>query len=331
MATEHDNDKADGNNDGKSRKFDISTPQVAGGALASVTAAFLGGQLGVAGTVGGAALTSVVITVGGALYQRSLESTKEKANVAAAKAALKRAKGRPLVSGDVEATRRIDLNSVRPGDQGMHWPGGERVLDESAGDPDRTRRIQLPHGAGQESPPETGRSTSSRRRIRWAAVAVTSGLAFVLCMVIVTGFEGVTGRTLSGGEHGTTVGHIFRPGNPANQPPPPVPGESRTSNTPQPSQQPSSTAEPTVEPSSEPTVGPSRTRVTEQPERSTTPRQTQAPEPEQSRVQQEPGNAPSEQQAPQAPQQAPQGDLQQGQRVVPDAGSGSGVDSDSGQ
>ena len=75
-------------------KTEISGAQVTGTALASITAAYLGSHLGVAGTVFGAGLTSVVISVGGALYQRSLERTKEKlgkerANATAAMAALK--------------------------------------------------------------------------------------------------------------------------------------------------------------------------------------------------------------------------------------------------
>lgn len=118
-------------------RLDVSVPQVAGGAMASVTAAYLGSYLGVAGTFWGAGLTSVVITVGGALYQRSLERTTDKANAAAAKAALKRAANKPF-DGAVapraadpaqEATRMIRPMSSSPL-SGMHWPGGEQVVAE---------------------------------------------------------------------------------------------------------------------------------------------------------------------------------------------------------
>ncbi|MCC5697382.1 hypothetical protein LH612_29960, partial [Klebsiella pneumoniae] len=62
-------DEENGEDKEKSSKLGVSPTQVAGGAMASATAAYLGGQLGVAGTIIGASLTSVVITVGGSLYQ----------------------------------------------------------------------------------------------------------------------------------------------------------------------------------------------------------------------------------------------------------------------
>ena len=47
------------------------------GALAAATAAILGSFLGVAGTIGGAAVASIISTVGASLYQRSLERTRD--------------------------------------------------------------------------------------------------------------------------------------------------------------------------------------------------------------------------------------------------------------
>ncbi|MFC5064920.1 hypothetical protein ACFPBZ_22035 [Actinomycetospora atypica] len=52
-------------------------PQIMAGALAAATAAILGSFLGVIGTIGGAAAASVISTVGTALYQRSLERTRD--------------------------------------------------------------------------------------------------------------------------------------------------------------------------------------------------------------------------------------------------------------
>ena len=59
-------------------RLDIKPTQVAAGALASVTAAVLGSKLGVAGTVAGAGLASVVGTVGTAMYERSIQAAKER-------------------------------------------------------------------------------------------------------------------------------------------------------------------------------------------------------------------------------------------------------------
>lgn len=52
----------------------VSAAQIAAGALASVTAAVIASYFGIGGTLIGAAITSVVATVGGALYKLSLES-----------------------------------------------------------------------------------------------------------------------------------------------------------------------------------------------------------------------------------------------------------------
>lgn len=51
----------------------VSVTQISSGALASVTAAVVASYFGVGGTLIGAAITSVVATLGGALYKQSLE------------------------------------------------------------------------------------------------------------------------------------------------------------------------------------------------------------------------------------------------------------------
>lgn len=56
----------------------LTFPQIAAGALAAATASILGSFLGVLGTIGGAAAASVVSTIGAALYQRSLERTRDR-------------------------------------------------------------------------------------------------------------------------------------------------------------------------------------------------------------------------------------------------------------
>ncbi|QUQ69554.1 hypothetical protein [Kutzneria sp. CA-103260] len=66
-------DKENGTN-----RLDIKPTQVTAGALAAVTAAVLGSKLGVAGTVAGAGLASVVGTVGTAMYERSIHAAKDR-------------------------------------------------------------------------------------------------------------------------------------------------------------------------------------------------------------------------------------------------------------
>ena len=64
--------------DGTPRKTDLNPTHVAAAALAAVTTAVLGSMLGIAGTLMGAAGASVITTVGTALYQSSLERSRER-------------------------------------------------------------------------------------------------------------------------------------------------------------------------------------------------------------------------------------------------------------
>lgn len=236
---------------GTSLRGQVSIPQVSGAALASVTAAFLGSQLGVAGTIAGAGMTSVIITVGGVVYQRSLEKTKEKAVLAAARAS-ERAKAadkrvaakRPAGSGgrptevrsagtsaaeghtrrhpttreEPAATRRIQVGSG----SAMHWPGGELV---DGPPPEPAERTWVGRAEPEATRVVQVAPAFSRKRRSRGMLAVGSGLAaFVVAMVVVTGFEGMTGKPLSGGDRGTTVGRVFKPaGNPVEPQPEPAP------------------------------------------------------------------------------------------------------------
>ncbi|WXK02508.1 hypothetical protein REH65_15545 [Saccharopolyspora sp. ID03-671] len=186
------------------KKMQVSPAQVGGAALASATAAFLGSRLGVAGTVLGAGLTSVIITVGGALYQRSFEKTREKAAVAAAKAAELRQRrtqlGRPRSGETEEVTRKLEVT-------GLQWPGGEAV-DEPA-TVERPGAVEKP-GAVEEPRTLLSPPVPRRRWGRWALVGATCAFVFAVSMLLVTGFEGITGRPLSGGD-GTTLGQVLQP------------------------------------------------------------------------------------------------------------------------
>jgi hypothetical protein len=79
----HDSEKlataeAAGKGSDSKHKLDLSVTQITGGALAAMTAAALGSRLGVAGTISGAAVASIVAGVAGSLYTASLRHTREK-------------------------------------------------------------------------------------------------------------------------------------------------------------------------------------------------------------------------------------------------------------
>ncbi|MER5393615.1 hypothetical protein [Saccharopolyspora sp. NPDC002686] len=298
-------DEKDSDEEQKAKKIDIKPAQVAGAATASVTAAFLGSRLGVAGTVIGAGMTSVIITVGGALYQRSFENAKDKALVAAVKAKratrvharqlpaelrkmaearksseetrkateqARKALGETTRVLSLEATRKVD--PAKPASEeatrrihvapGMQWPGGEQVVDSEG-----TKRIDL-STAVVEVPEESPVPVDRRKvRKRWVMAAASCVVAFVLAMLVVTGFEGITGRPLSGEESGTTLGHVLDRQPREEVAPPPTKVEKpveTTTREPAPSTEVPSTPPPTQPPSTEqiPTQQPTQPTTTEQ-------------------------------------------------------------------
>ena len=147
---------------------------------------------GASGTVAGAAVASVVTTVGEALYQRSLERTRDRVRN-------RLDAHRTRVGGPVEDATAV----VGQGAAGTRAaPAGTRVLQaEELADPgpDETPTVVLTSSA----PP--ARSGHGRRI---AVLAATGVLIFLIAMVVVTGIERVKGSPLSGGE-GTSVGEVF--------------------------------------------------------------------------------------------------------------------------
>ncbi|MCE4948960.1 hypothetical protein LVX13_38610 [Streptomyces albulus] len=67
----------------KEKRIDLSLAQVSGSALAAAVAAFLAGQLGVYGTIIGAAVVSIVATTGGTIFQHLFRRTGEQIKEAA--------------------------------------------------------------------------------------------------------------------------------------------------------------------------------------------------------------------------------------------------------
>jgi hypothetical protein len=127
----------------KERERDGLRPaQVVAGALAAVTAAFIGAQIGVYGTVIGAGLLSLGTTIGSELYLRSLERTKEAAK-RTKHAALAKVAGRVYVRGrDDERTQALP-------EQRRWGQDGTRVMPARHED-ERTRVLARQQGAAQD-------------------------------------------------------------------------------------------------------------------------------------------------------------------------------------
>ncbi|HEY8524977.1 MAG TPA: hypothetical protein VIL48_08450 [Acidimicrobiales bacterium] len=156
-------------------RLEVSGTQVCASALAAVSAAVVGSFLGVADTIIGAALASVVATVGGAVYSWWIRRTHQR-----------------LRQVDVARLRALAVN--RTGAPGA-LANRLRTLP--------LPRIALPDGHGGDASPVARAAVWARDR--WAALAqrrrgVLAGatIAFVAAMTLVTAVELVGQRPLAG-------------------------------------------------------------------------------------------------------------------------------------
>lgn len=176
-------------------RLDLGVAQVAGSALAAVTAAVAASTLGVAGTILGAGVGAVVATVGSALYTHSMHRA----------------------SARVREMKLLELRS----EGGLRWPGprsGGAGLD-SATRPQTTVGATEPLGTqpvptqplGTETsdalltePTDAGSDDSGRS---WRRGAVVVGGGFALAIAGITAAEAVLGHPLSTSrESGTSIG-----------------------------------------------------------------------------------------------------------------------------
>lgn len=203
--------------DDTSRKIDLNLTRVAASALAAVTAAVLASELGTAGTLIGAAAASVITTVGTAVYKTYLERSRDRVRSLARRT-------RPLPA----AQERSGIERVHPA-----------AVNAPLGDEQRTDGIREPQVRDH-----------SRRfaRLRWGAMVVGALGAFVLAMMVITGFEWASGGTVGGNGSGTTIGRVV-----ADQPGPRKPATPPVSDTP---------AAPTSEAPTETTEAPETTSTT---------------------------------------------------------------------
>jgi hypothetical protein len=154
----------------------LSATQVAAGALASVSSAVVASFFGLAGTLIGAALASVISTVSAALYSNSLQKTNEK---------LRRARGQLT---------------------GRQSPVAETEVAASA--PATPATQVLPAHL------DPRRAPARRPRPRWTRVAVYAAAVFVMAMGVITGIELIGQKPVSalvGGtqtSQETTIGAI---------------------------------------------------------------------------------------------------------------------------
>ncbi|MFF4597142.1 hypothetical protein [Amycolatopsis sp. NPDC001319] len=200
--------------------------QVVATALAAVTAALLGSTLGVAGTVVGAGVASVITTVGAELYLRSLQRTRE--------AALK-ARAALVTAGQ----RKGSKSGLSPVDDPAQMPTVLLPLD-----PSEMPTVRISKLTEQPEPEES--FGDKLRKLRWPLIIGTSVIATAIAIAVAVGADLASGGNVGPG--------LFKPGTPdttqqqrqddsppttsQNSPPP----SETESNTPPPSSSSSSTS-----------------------------------------------------------------------------------------
>ena len=188
-------------------RLQINWVNSAGGALGAVSSAVLLSSLGAAGTLAGAAIGSLCITVGGAIYSHYLSMTKERV---AAQALAARRSGRvrqPVPAGTGAGPTAEDRQSLE--------------------DPDRS-----------DGADEGGFVSRLLHGLPWKRIVAISAALFGIAMLIIVAFELTTGRAVStytGGTSSSNVGTSIPgwSGRGQDSPDAPLPGDVQDGDVPQ--------------------------------------------------------------------------------------------------
>ncbi|MFJ9776432.1 hypothetical protein ACIRVF_35225 [Kitasatospora sp. NPDC101157] len=164
------------------KRIDLSVAQVAASALAAVVGALLASELGVYGTIMGAAVVSVGATTGGAVFQHVFRRTGQQLREA-------------VDRGPNQTLNSLRQVPVEP-ERAEPVPAGPPVITSEWNEPQVVR---------------------VRRRRGWRTYAAVSGLVFVLAMTPILAFELATGQPVAAtvqGESGkgTSFGGAVKPG-----------------------------------------------------------------------------------------------------------------------
>lgn len=247
--------------DDEKQTLEINWVQAMAGALAAVSSAVLLSTVGVAGTIIGAAIGSVVATLGSAVYSHYLHVTRQRIAKAQAAAFARVARAQASVSG---AGADVDNETTRAEQE---LAQAEREL----------REAQRELAVAEDAPASVG-WREALSGLPWKRITAVAAALFVVAMLVILAFELLTGRAVStytGGSDDDTRTSIpgmadsgrerpreETPDEPVQEPtgtseatPTSEPTPTETLTPPQPTEAPSETAivTPTVTPTPEPT------------------------------------------------------------------------------
>ena len=249
------------------RKIEINWVQASAGALAAMSSAVLLSTVGVAGTIIGAALGSVLVTIGAEVYSATLHASRSRVGaVASTRMRVRRARA------------HVHQAATEP-----ETPRAEERLDEAQRELD-----QAEHGldVAEETAAEPVHWREALATLPWRKILPVAAVVFVAAMVVIVTFELLTGRAVSS----------YTGGSDANGPRTSIPGlggggkqepAPASDTTPTPTSSPSGPTRPGDEdggdrsvPPTEPTVaGTSTTAPTRAPTRTATATATATPTP----------------------------------------------------
>jgi hypothetical protein len=249
-----------------SPKLDIDWLKTIAGALAAVSSAVLLSTLGAAGTIIGAALGSVIATVGGALYSQGLARSRER-----------------LAQAQSLALRRVGIAQAEVRRANRHQGDDPAVDAHLAHADERLGEAKADLGAIADEPPAAG----WRERLvvlPWKRISLVAAGLFATAILAITAFELLAGESVSSitggtdGDGGPTITRIGGGSDTSRDDR--APSDDTATPSGEPSSEPPDEASPTDEPTDEPSESPSEsTTPTPSPLAPTTPAPTLTVEP----------------------------------------------------
>ena len=174
----------------KESPFDLV--KVAAGAVGAMASAVLLSTLGAAGTITGAALGSVIVTVAGSMFSKGVDVSKQGVSAAQVLAARRVGQAKSQVGAASQ-----DMDDSPQARQRLSAANAELDAAEA-----QLHAEQTPgHSAGQTVGPAAGQtpgpSGPDRRAVPWRRIGLGAAAVFLMAMVVITGFELVSGRAVS--------------------------------------------------------------------------------------------------------------------------------------
>ena len=158
-------------------KFQIDWIRAIAGAMAAVASAVLLSTLGAAGTIIGAALGSLVVTIASAMIAEGLSANRRKG--------AKRKEGAAEWVGTAQAEALRDTTADETAAPERHLDHAEQRLAEAHEERDDAIVVAPVGWRGRFS------------RLPWMRIGLTALALFVVALMLITAFELVTGRSVS--------------------------------------------------------------------------------------------------------------------------------------